>query len=182
MEDFEILSNILAYTIATQISELKPTFFQHLERDESFEIPYPHGSWYRNKDYIKYFKGAKVMAHVDDGGLHQKGFNFGPYIIFKLGRGGSDQILCSVSNKANGCEFDRSKHEGIDRDYGGHIVLPPGTVYWMFDEGAFGGISHSIHNAECEHQMWSKELFGGFKSKSYTLVMRPKHRNTFLLT
>ena len=112
------------------------------------------------------------MAHVDHGGLHKEGFNFGPYIIFKLGDKGSDQMLCSVSNKSNGCQFDRSKVPG-DRDYGGHIKLPPGTIYWMFDEGAFGGISHSIHNAECENSLWSPELFGGFKSKSITLVMRP---------
>ena len=173
MEHYEILSNILSFAIATQIPELKPTFYQHLERDKSFKIPYRHGSWYRNKDYIKYFEGARVVAHVDHGGLHLPGFNFGPYIIFKLGLNGSDQILCSVSNKANHCEYDRSYHTNS----GGHITLPPGTVYWMFDEGAYGGISHSIHNARCDHNMWNKELYGGFESKSYTLVMRPKHLN-----
>ena len=66
------LSNILSFAIATQIPALKPTFYQHLATDESFEMPYPHGSWYRNKDYIKYWKGAKVMAHVDHRGLHEK--------------------------------------------------------------------------------------------------------------
>ena len=169
--DYEILSNILSFAIATQIPELKPTFWQYLARDETFEIPHPHGTWYQNKDYIKYWKGHKVNAHVDDKGLTQNGYNFGPYIIFKLGQG-DDQMLCSVSNKANGCEFDRSAIPG-DRDYGGHVKLPPGTIYWMFDEGAFGGISHSIHNTQCEHSLWSPELFGGFTSKSYTLVMRP---------
>ena len=173
MEDYEILSNILSFAISTQVPELKPTFWQHLARNESFEMPFPHGSWYQNKDFIKYFEGSKVMAHVDHGGLHQSGYNFGPYIIFKLGTKGSTQMLCSVSNKANGCEWDRSKIK-TDGDYGGHIELPPGTIYWMFDEGAFGGISHSIHNNESSHNLWSKRLFGGFTSKSYTLVMRPK--------
>ena len=115
------------------------------------------------------------MAHVDHGGLHEPGFNFGPYIIYKLTLEGSDQILCSVSNKANGCQWNRSKIKGHDSDYGGHIRLPPGTVYWMFDEGAYGGISHSIHNAESS--IWSPNLFGNFHSKSYTLVMRPKHKS-----
>ena len=168
----DLLSNILSYGIATQIHEVKPTFWQHLACNESLEILYPHGSYYRNKDYIKYFDGAKVMAHVDHADLHQTGYNFGPYIIYKFGEGDS-QILCSVSNKSNGCEWDRSKMKS-DRDYGGHIDLPPGTVYWMFDEGAFGGISHSIHNAECLVDLWCKELFGTFKTKSYTMVMRPK--------
>ena len=172
MSHYEILSNILSFAIATQIPQLKPTFWQYLERDSSFEVRQPHGSHYQNKDYIKYWQGHKVMAHVDHADLHQKGNNFGPYIIFKLGKDGADQMLCSVSNKANGCEYDRSKVPG-DREYGGHVKLPPGSIYWMFDEGAFGGISHSIHNAECKNTMWSPELFGGFQSTSHTLVMRP---------
>ena len=176
MRQYELLSNILAYTIATQIPQLKPAFYQHIQYDDKLRCPYPHGSWYGNKDFIKYWQKTKVNAHVDHEELVQEGFYHpGPYIIWKLIKNGekvADQILCSVSNKASGCEYDRSKPNG-DRDHGGHVRLTPGTVYWMFDEGAVGGISHSIHNAEEDHDLWSSELYGGFKSKSYTLVMRP---------
>ena len=173
MHQYELLSNILSYTVATQIPQLKPVFYQHIAYDNSLQCRYTHGSWYGNKDFIKYWPRSRVHAHVDHQDLVQPGdYHFGPYVVIKLGKTGSDQMLCSVSNKSSYCEFDRSKPRG-DRDHGGHVKLPPGTIYWMFDEGAMGGISHSIHNAENQHELWSSELFGGFKSKSYTLVMRP---------
>jgi len=173
MQHYELLSNVLSYTIATQIPQLKPVFYQHIRYNHELKCPYPHGSWYGNKDFIKYWGGSKVVAHIDHQDLVQVGdYHFGPYVVFKLGGDSADQVLCSVSNKSSGCEFDRSKPKG-DRDHGGHVTLPSGTIYWMFDEGACGGISHSIHNAKAEHDLWSSQLFGGFESKSYTLVMRP---------
>ena len=150
---------------------MRPAFWQHIALDQNLEVPYPHGTWYGNKDFIKYFYGTKVVAHVDAKKLNDPRFkHFGPFIAFKLGLNGEDQMLCSVSNKTTGCEWNRSKQED-DPDFGGHVLLPPGTIYWMFDEGAFGGISHSIYNSEGHHHLWNPDLFGGYKSKSFTLVM-----------
>ena len=58
-----------------------------------------------------------------------------------------------------------------DIHQGGHVNLPCGTVYWMFDEGAYGGITHALHGPNFDsHQ----DLWGGFLASSYTLVMRPQ--------
>ena len=181
MDQYQLLSNILSFTIATQIPELKPVFWQHLQYDENLTVKNPHGSWYGNQDFIKYYPGTKVNAHVDHKDLNDKrNKHFGPFIVYKLGKSGSDQMLCAVSDKSSGCQWNRALQPG-DKYYGGHHVLPPGTIYWMFDEGAYGGNSHAIHNAQCGHDQWDKNLFGGFESKSYTLVMRPKYKDVTIM-
>ena len=53
---------------------------------------------------------------------------------------------------------------------GGHEYLPSGTAYTMFDEGAYGGITHSLHGPNLDEHT---NIFGGFIDDSYTMVLRP---------
>ena len=83
----------------------------------------------------------------------------------------ADQMLGHVSKKTKGCTWNRKWKPG-DPEYGGHVLLQPGTIYYMFDEGAFGGPTHAVHNAV--DNVWGPKLFGSFISDSYTLVQRPQ--------
>ena len=83
----------------------------------------------------------------------------------------ADQMLCHVSKKMKGCTWNR-RLKPEQPAYGGDELLKSGTIYFMFDEGAFGGPTHSVHNTV--NNRWDSQLFGGFTSDSYTSVQRPR--------
>ena len=177
LNNMKLLANILNFIIATQIPQLYPAYSEHLQLNQDLELRDVDGQHYRNNDNIVYHPGAEVKPHIDTKQLIQRFIkHFGVYIVFKLwieGLGGeSTQILCSVSGKNRQCQWSR-KNLG-DRHSGGHINLPPATVYWMFDEGAYGGITHALHGPRFDSHT---ELWGGFIEESYTLVMRPLFLN-----
>ena len=56
---------------------------------------------------------------------------------------------------------------------GGHLDLLPGTVYFMHQCGAFGGVHHAIHAEDKEQIENQSKRWCGFFTRSSTLVFRP---------
>ena len=176
INEFKILIEALNYTVAKYIPQVYYPFMQYMLKDEHLKRieGTKNGGWNGNVDLIKYSAGSKVVQHEDHHGLVRPDcVNFGTYTVFKLNFEGLIKILCNVSKTGNNCSFDRCSEPG-DKDYGGHLSLLPGTVYWMFEIGAVGGITHALHNNETGGEdAFYKSRFGPFLDESHTLVFRP---------
>ena len=176
INEFKILIEALNYTVAKYIPQVYYPFMQYMLKDEHLKRieGTQYGGWNGNVDLIKYSAGSKVVQHEDNHGLVRPDcVNFGTYTVFKLNFEGLIKILCNVSKTGNNCSFDRCSEPG-DKDYGGHLSLLPGTVYWMFEIGAVGGITHALHNNETGGEdAFYKSRFGPFLDESHTLVFRP---------
>ena len=176
INEFKILIEALNYTVAKYIPQVYYPFMQYMLKDEHLKRieGTQCGAWNGNVDLIKYSAGSKVVQHEDNHGLIRPDcVNFGTYTVFKLNLEGLIKILCNVSKTGTNCSFDRCSEPG-DQDYGGHLSLLPGSVYWMFEIGAVGGITHALHNNETGGEdAFYKSRFGPFLDESHTLVFRP---------
>ena len=159
-----LLIDIVSHGLATQLLPLYGPFSQYTKANSKLKRQHLFGEYLADYDLINYQPGARVAPHCDDRGLIQKCCEyFGPYCVLKLLQTGETQTLCHVSKSGNDCCFSTGALES-NPVYGGHIDLPPGTLYFMFNAGAWGGPTHAIHNST---------TFKSFEKKSYTLVFRP---------
>jgi len=88
-----------------------------------------------NIDLIINNIGGKVYPHKDHEDLIINSACPPPtFIVFKLSRTSNEKILCNMSLKSSGCDFDRSTERG-DKEHGGHLIVPCGSVYGMIGVG-----------------------------------------------
>ena len=138
-------------------------------------------------DLMQYLPKYVVQPHVDDPGLVDRKMEYwADYALVKCnadmtqthGRSpvfqrGEDQILCHDSRAGNGCCW-RLVGDKSHPHYGGHVRLPPGTVYQLIECGVYGGITHSVHAPlTTEETRDTIERWKPFSKKMYNVVFRP---------
>ena len=153
LQKLKFIQSVMQFAIQQQFPALNTPFAQFASNGLI------HGTEMNDIDVLKYLPKHETRSHVDAKELVERQYNGkilqpGPYCIAKI-NSQETQILCNVSNKNSRCCFN---HET-----GGHAVLPPYSLYFMFNNGAYGGPTHAIHG---QH---GKRL----QTVSHTVVMRP---------
>ena len=156
---------ILHYTIAQFHPALAYNFTQFLD------IGIIDGEELLNVDFLQYLKGHYVESHRDHILLLINYIQFfGPFGVIKASKNSNDEILCNGAIKGNKCcniECDE-----LNIEWGGHRSQPGYTVYFMFNLGAAGGVTHCLHGHTKEG---AKGLFQGFlDDNATTIVFRPQ--------
>ena len=164
-----LISKVL-HSIGTQHVELYVECCYYDRYDKDLKKRSKMADFLYNCDYIQHLPGAKVAGHIDAEGFPKKTKApiFGPYCASKIGQKGKEQMLCHHSLKGSSCGWSLWNEENV-----GHSIISPGSLYFMFNEGAFGGPTHALHNTVCSANREDKQTWGGFLDYVYTLVFRP---------
>ena len=175
LDNFKILSEAIQYTIAMFV----PQTFHHMmqfmlkSKDMVRKQNTSRGQWLQNIDLIINRVGGKVFVHKDHEDLIINSACPPPaYIVYKLARNSEPQMLCNMSLKSSGCNFDRSTEKG-DKEHGGHLCIYCGAAYGMFGVGSCYGITHSLHNCIEGKEHFDANRFGTFNTCHYSIVARP---------
>ena len=179
-KQFDILTEGLHYVVAKELPQVFWYFYQFLMKDKNLKRPKgtARGRYNGDTDFIRNGPGSIVEAHKDHEDLvisrqGRKCFLHGPYTVIKLRESGESQILCSMGKKSNKCCWKRNARPGGNLA-GGHWTIDPLSVYFMYDLGAVGGISHHIHN-NFKGLVDGRDVRvnGAFLDWRYTIVKRP---------